>query len=153
MQWCYRTGSWFTELILTGERVEAGIRSGKIQKNTSSSIENKSFGGKREANVVHGQKGRSKADYHQSVGAVLISNSACAQQPQQQNNQPRVEIPQRQFTQINMPLSQALQHMLRMNLTTLIEPHPNPKTPSPNYNLGARCVYHSDSPRRDTNNC
>ena len=69
----------FTELILTGERVEAGILSGKIQKNTSSSTEKKSFGGKREANVVHDQKGRNKADYHQSVGAVLISNLARTQ--------------------------------------------------------------------------
>ena len=73
----------FTELILTGERVEVGILSGKIQKNTSSSIEKKSFGGKREANVVHVQKRCSKADYHQFVGAVLISNSARTQRPQQ----------------------------------------------------------------------
>ena len=103
----------FTELILTGERVEAGIMSGKIQKNTSSSTEKKSFGGKREANAVHDQKGRSKADYHQSVGAVLISNSARTQRPQQRNNQPKGERLQRQFTQINLPLSQALQHMLK----------------------------------------
>ena len=33
----------FTELILTGERVEAGIRSGKIQKDASSSSVKKSF--------------------------------------------------------------------------------------------------------------
>ena len=98
----------FTELILTGERVEAGILSGKIQKNTSSSTEKKSFGGKREANAVHSQKGRSKADYHQSVGVVFISSSTRTQQPQQRNNQPRVERPQRQFTQINMTLSQTL---------------------------------------------
>ena len=73
----------FTELLLTGERVEAGILSGKIQKDTSSITEKKSFGGKREANAVHGQKGHSKADYHQSVGAVLIYNSARTQRPQQ----------------------------------------------------------------------
>ena len=52
-----------------------------------------------------------------------------------------------------MPLSQALQHMLRMNLITLKEPHPNPKTSSPNYNPNARCAYHSDSPGHDTNDC
>ena len=85
----------FIELILTGERVEAGILSGKIQKDTSSSTEKKSFGGKRETNVVHGQKRRSQEDYHQFVGAVLISNSTRTQRPQQRNNQPRVEIPQR----------------------------------------------------------
>ena len=53
----------------------------------------------------------------------------------------------------NMPLSQALQHMLRMNLITLIESHPNPKTSSPNYNPDARYVYHSGSPGHDTSDC
>ena len=52
-----------------------------------------------------------------------------------------------------MLLSQALQHLLRMNLITLIGPHPNPKTSSPNYNPDARCAYHSDNPGHDTNNC
>ena len=66
--------SGFIEMVLTGERIKNGIRSGKIPMATSSSTEKKSFGGKREANDVHGQKRRSQADYHQSVGAVLISN-------------------------------------------------------------------------------
>ena len=35
----------FTELILTGERVEAGIRSGNIQKDAASSV--RSFVGKK----------------------------------------------------------------------------------------------------------
>ena len=52
-----------------------------------------------------------------------------------------------------MPLSQALQHMLRMNLITLIGPHPNPKTYYPNYNPDAICAYHSGSPGHDTNDC
>ena len=52
-----------------------------------------------------------------------------------------------------MPLSQALQHMLRMNLVTLIGPHLNPKTSSPNYNPDARCAYHSNSPGHDTDDC
>ena len=43
--------------------------------------------------------------------------------------------------------------MLRMNLITLIGPHPNPKTSSPNYNPNVRCAYHSGSPGHDTNDC
>ena len=43
--------------------------------------------------------------------------------------------------------------MLRMNLITLIRPHPNPKTSSPNYNPDAIYTYHRDSPRHDTNDC
>lgn len=49
--------SSFTKLILTGERVENGLKSRKIQDATFSS--KKSYGGKNEATVVSGQKGRS----------------------------------------------------------------------------------------------
>ena len=62
-------------------------------------------------------------------------------------------MPKRKFTKLNMLLSQALQHLLRMNLITLIGPHLNPKTSSPNYNHDARCAYHSNSPRHDTDDC
>ena len=43
--------SGFTELILTGERIEAGIKAGKIQKGTSSSAEKKPF--KKESSAVY----------------------------------------------------------------------------------------------------
>ena len=69
----------------------------------------------------------------------------------QPENQQRQSDPKRQFTNINMPLSQTLQHMLRVNLITTIRPHPNPKTFSPSYDPDARCACHSDSPRHNTN--
>ena len=59
----------------------------------------------------------------------------------------------RQFTKINMTLAQALQGMLKANLITLRDPPAKPNTTSPRYNPNARCAYHSDSPRHDTNNC
>ena len=44
----------FTELILTGERVEAGIRSGKIQKDASTSAVAKNpFTGKKEVSSIY----------------------------------------------------------------------------------------------------
>ena len=43
----------FTELILTGERVEVGIQSGKIHKYTSSSSLKKPFTSKKEANAIY----------------------------------------------------------------------------------------------------
>ena len=43
----------FTELILTRERVEAGIKSGKIQKDTSSAAIRKPFIGNKEVVVVY----------------------------------------------------------------------------------------------------
>src|ERR1051325_10328319 len=51
------TSSTFTELILTGERVENGLKSGKIQVAASSNGK-KPYGGKNEANDVYGQKAR-----------------------------------------------------------------------------------------------
>ena len=41
---------------------------------TSSNAVSKPFGGKKEVNDVYDHKSRSKNNYHQSVGAVLISN-------------------------------------------------------------------------------
>ena len=46
----------FTELVLTGERVEAVIRSGKIQKDASSSAGKRPFVGKKEVSVVYSQR-------------------------------------------------------------------------------------------------
>ena len=56
------SSSSFTELILTGERVKGGIRSGKIQVDASSSTIKKKFNGKKEIDAVYGPKGRGKND-------------------------------------------------------------------------------------------
>ena len=63
------------------------------------------------------------------------------------------QVNHRQFTKLNMLLSQVLQHLLRLNLVTLVGPHPNHKTSSPNYNPDVRCAYHSNSPGHDTDDC
>ena len=99
------SSSGFTELILTGERVEAGIRSGKIQKDTSSSAVKKPFTGKKEASAVYGPRGQSRPEHRQAVNAAVISRPTVAPQC---NNQQRVERPQRQFTRLNMTLYQIL---------------------------------------------
>ena len=52
-----------------------------------------------------------------------------------------------------MPLSQALQHLLRLNLVMLRDPPQNPYIASPRYNPDARCAYHSNSPGHDTDDC
>ena len=57
------------------------------------------------------------------VGAVMI---LIPMSDQQRSNQPRVERPVRQFTRINMALSQVLSYLLRSKLATLKE---SPKTP------------------------
>ena len=116
------SSSGFTELILTEERVECGIRSGNIQVSASSSTMKKTFDGKKETNVVYGQKGRTRSDHNQSMGAILISNPAHVQKQKQQGNHRRSEAPRRQFTKINMPLSHELQHLLKEELITLRDP-------------------------------
>ena len=70
----------------------------------SSNVVKKTFNNKKEINAVYGQKGHSKNDRHQSVGAVLISNSMPVQQ-QQQVNRHRTNAPKRLFNKINIPLS------------------------------------------------
>ena len=60
----------FTELILIGERVEVGIKSGKIQEATPPDAHKKPYNGKKESNAVTGQKSR----HDQHVGATQISD-------------------------------------------------------------------------------
>ena len=139
----------FTELILTGERVEAGIKSGKIQKDASFAAVRKTFIGNKEVRVVYPQRNQDRTERRPMVGVVWIPKPAPTQQ---RRNQPRTERPVRQFTRINMTLSQVLPHLLRSNLVTLKEAPKNPNTTSPHYH-NARCAYHSESPGHDTNNC
>ena len=58
------SSSGFIELILTGERVESGIRSETILVAVSSSVVKKTFNNKKETNAIYGQKGRGKNDHH-----------------------------------------------------------------------------------------
>ena len=54
----------FTELILTGERVEADIKSGKIQKGASASAAiKKTFPAKKEISVVYSQRGQGRVEH------------------------------------------------------------------------------------------
>ena len=52
-----------------------------------------------------------------------------------------------------MSLSQALQHLLKANLVTLHDPPSNPNISSPKYNPNAKCVYHSNSPGHEMDQC
>ena len=142
------SSSGFTELIMTRERVEADIKSDKIQKGASLSTEKKPF--KKESSAVYSSKNQNRPERRQAINAVVISRPTVAPE---RNNHPRVERPQRQFTRLSMTLSQILPQLLKTNLVTLREAPNNPNTTLPLYNPNARCAYHSDSPGHDTNNC
>ena len=105
------------------------------------------YHGKKDSNVVHGKKSR----HDQHVGATLISDPTPVQQ--RNNNRHRVRYQERKYTDINMPLSQALRQLLDLKLITLKDPPQNPDTSSSKYNSNERCAYHSDSPGHDTDSC
>ena len=136
--------------------MEAGIKSGKIQKDASASkTVKKPFPAKKEASAGYSQKGLGRTKRRPTVGAVMIQNSSNDQPRNNQSrpNQQWVEQPQRQFTRINMTPAQVLPHLLKLNLTSLKEAPKNPNTSSPYYHSNAKCAYHSDSAGHDTNNC
>ena len=87
----WSSSAGFTELILTGERVEVGIKSGKIQKDTSAfAAVKKPFPTKKEVSAVHSQRGQGRVERLPVVGAVMIQKTA-ADQPR--NDQPRTNQP------------------------------------------------------------
>src|SRR4051812_31511733 len=129
------SSSGFTDLILTGERVESGIRSGKIQVATYANTSKKAHNERNESNIL---------------GTVLDSNQVPTQQ---RDNQRKQGASKRQFTKINITFAEALQQLLKAGLITLKDPPQKPNTLSHQYNPNARCAYHSDSIGHDTNDC
>ena len=61
----------FTELIMIGERVEAGIKSGKIQRYASSSTIKKLFTGKKEVSVAYDHRNQDRTERRPAVGLSL----------------------------------------------------------------------------------
>ena len=100
--------------------------------------------------AAYDHRNQDRTEHRPAIGAAMFSKPAPTQQ---RNNQSRTERPVRQFTRINMMLSQVLPHLLRSNLVTLREAPKNPNTSSPCYNLNTCCAYHSESPGHDTNDC
>ena len=70
----------FTELIMTGERVEAGIKSGKIQRDASLSAIKKPFTRKKEVSAAYDHRNQDKTECRPMIGAAMISKPAPIQQ-------------------------------------------------------------------------
>src|SRR3954469_15806516 len=135
--------SGFSDLVVIGERIEDGIKNGKIQGAPSGSYHTKkSYDRKKESNTV---------------GAIMGNQTPVLQQRDQQKQQGGQRTwrskPKRSFTPLYMPLSQALQRLLNQNLVTLLPPYLAPANPALGYKHHARCTYHSDSPGYDTEDC
>ena len=123
--------------------MEAGIKSGKIQKDASSATVRKPFIGKKEVSVVYPQRNQDRTKRRPMVGDIMIPNPAPTQQ---RNDQPRIERPVRQFTRISMTMSKVLPHLLKTNLETLKEAPKNPNTASPRYNPNS-ALFYPENPR------
>ena len=100
------SSSGFTKMVLTGERIESGIKSRKISMAASFNAERKPFGCRKETNDIYGQRHHNTNNHHHYVGAVLMYNPTPVQH--QRGNRRRIKYQERQFTDINMPLSQEL---------------------------------------------
>ena len=72
---------------------------------------------------------------------------------QYQPHQLQPDKPKRQFTTLNVPLPQALQQLLRLNLVTRKNPPKNPNRTPSRYDPNAHYAYHSDSPGHATEDC
>ena len=84
------TSAGFAELVMAGERIEAGMKAGRIQVVGSGSASN---GGKKpfvahpkkregETSYAHAYEGRNRRQYPQQINVVSIPAVAQQQQPQ-----------------------------------------------------------------------
>ncbi|XP_058746081.1 uncharacterized protein LOC131618951 [Vicia villosa] len=153
--------SSFAELVMIGERIESGIKSGRIQ-NPSAASSPSGAGGKKpyngfakkrlgETNAAYYGKGKGHA--YQQVAAVTIPNTPLQQQQPQQRYPPRQyqQMPKapRNFDPIPMTYAQLLAHLLHHELVQLRTMGPPPAKLPPNYDANAHCEFHSGAAGHD----
>ena len=70
----------------------------------------------------------------------------------QQTSAPFSLRTQRQFSQLGMPLNQALQKLIEVGLLTVLTPRPPPQLVPPKFRMDLYCAYHQ-VPRHETDRC
>ncbi|XP_058783919.1 uncharacterized protein LOC131658668 [Vicia villosa] len=156
--------SSFADLVMIGERIESGIKAGRIQ-NTSAASSSSGAGGKkpyngfakkREGETSAAYYGQGKGYAHQQVTAVTIPNAPFQQYQQQRypprQYQQRPKMPERVFDPIPMTYAQVFPYLLDLKLlqlTTLAIPAKLPAS----WDANARCEFHSGSPGHNIENC
>src|SRR3954463_1012799 len=131
--------SGFSDLVVIGERIEDGIKSGKIQGVSSNSYHSKrptsTFSKKKEAetNTVVHQEFRPPMTYPP---------------------QPRVQGPPRKFDPLPTSKSEILKYLLNEQLVELRPmPPPIPGKTMPNFKANERCEFHANSPGHTLEKC
>ena len=98
-------------------------------------------------------RGQRSGPMNRALQAATTSQVQQRPRQEQQVDQSQPDKPKRQFTELNISLTQALPQMLKAGLITLRVPFRSPNTSAHTYHPNERCAYHSDSPGHDTNNC
>ncbi|XP_058745903.1 uncharacterized protein LOC131618756 [Vicia villosa] len=152
----------FSEMVIYGERVEMGLKMGKIQlgasSNTSSSKkQTEGYARRKEGNAdaIYGRRGSGRSNSQVNAVMILVPQQQQHQQGQRSNNDcypPRTR-PHRKIDPIPMTYAQVLQHLLKIEKITLRDAPNAPDTQSPNYNANARCTFHSGAAGHDTKRC
>ncbi|WJX20399.1 hypothetical protein P8452_09959 [Trifolium repens] len=168
----------FSDLVKIGERIENGIKNGKIQatnvnqnsaKKSASSFPEKK---EEEANYVTSKKGSTiptQIPYCQYPYVAATSQGqypqplsmAPLQSQQQQHNGyppknqhgPRKERRNVHYDRIHMPYGQILPHLLQKGLVQLKPLDPVSPPYPPGFDENARCDYHNGSPGHNIENC
>ncbi|XP_058768767.1 uncharacterized protein LOC131642543 [Vicia villosa] len=154
--------SSFADLVMIGERIESGIKAGRIQNptvaNSSSGAGGKKlyngFAKKREGETSAAYYGQGKGHAYQQVAAVTIPN-APFQQYQQRGYNPRQyqpKTPERVFDPIPMTYAQVLPYLLDLKLIQLRTLATLAKLLA-NWDANARCEFHSGAPGHSIENC
>ncbi|XP_058763153.1 uncharacterized protein LOC131636556 [Vicia villosa] len=157
------TSATFSEMVRCGERVEMGLKMGKIQIGTSQGTasgkrQSEGYSRKKEGNTDamngKGNQGRSNSQVNAVTIPVPQQQQQQGQRPQYQNNRypPRTR-PNRHFDPIPMMYAHLLQHLLYIEKITLRDTPNAPDRQSPSYNTNARCAFHSGAVGHDTKKC
>lgn len=152
------TSASFAKMVRYGERIESGLKSGKIQysEGGSSSSVKKAYNGhpkkeKGEANTVY--SGRSKAQVNTMT--ISASQSQAQQAPRQQNQRQQENHTPRRFDVVPMSYADLF---ARLNDLKLVVPKPafasSPPDKRPrNYDANASCEFHSGTLGHNIENC
>ncbi|XP_050895879.1 uncharacterized protein LOC127102567 [Lathyrus oleraceus] len=165
----------FAHLVTIGDRIEKGLRDGKISGAVATSSAPKKYSGgfqkKREGEtnaVSRGYKGKQQASYGQVAAVVPIPyQQPIQQQPmyqphhqqprQQQNAAPprqfKPKPPRRQLDPLPVPYSQIFPYLQKEGLLTLRELKPAVFPYPPGYDANAHCEFHMGAPGHTLENC
>ncbi|XP_058745783.1 uncharacterized protein LOC131618617 [Vicia villosa] len=154
--------SSFAELVMIGERIESGIKAGRIQNPSAASSSSgaggkkpyNGFAKKREGETSAAYYGQGKGHAYQQVAAITIPN-APFQQHQQRGYAPRQyqpKAPERVFDPIPMTYAQVLPYLLDLKLVQLRTLATPAKLPA-NWDANARCEFHFGAPGHSIENC